>query len=78
MSCLDYNQSILKLTGHKFERRKGMEPMKYTVTVDELLNDLETMTDGIFDAETTRGENELVLVFSNGQTFRIRVEDIPE
>ncbi len=55
-----------------------MEPMKYTVTVDELLNDLETMTDGIFDAETTRGENELVLVFSNGQTFRIRVEDIPE
>ena len=53
-----------------------MEPMKYTVTVGELLNDLETMADGIFDAETTRRENELVLVFSNGQTFRIRVEDI--
>ena len=53
-----------------------MEPMKYSVTVDQILSDLETLTDGIFEAETERGETELLLAFSNGQTFRIRVEDI--
>ena len=53
-----------------------MEPMKYSVTVDQILSDLETLMDGIFEAEIKRSEAELLLTFSNGQTFRIRVEDI--
>ena len=47
--------------------------MKYTVTAEQIMLDLETLTDGIFEAKTEREGNSLVLTFSNGQTFRIAV-----
>ena len=51
-----------------------MEQTKYVVTTGKILNDLEALTEGIFEAESVREEDALVLTFTNGQVFRIRVE----
>ncbi len=54
-----------------------MEQMKYVVTTGKILNDLEALTEGIFEAESVREEDALLLTFTNGQVFRIRVECVP-
>lgn len=54
-----------------------MEQTKYNVTAEEILLDLEMLTDGIFEAETEREEGSLLLKFTNGLSFRITVQPLP-
>ena len=59
------------------KEKSSMEQMKYVVTTGKILNDLEALTEGIFEAESVREEDALLLTFTNGQVFRIRVECVP-
>ncbi len=54
-----------------------MEQKKYEVTKEQILLDLKLLTDGIFEADVKEEDGTLVLVFTNGQTFRILVEPQP-
>ena len=53
-----------------------MKPKKYHVTAEQIIRDLEVLTDGIFEAETKKGETFLLLSFSNGQKFGIFVQTL--
>ncbi len=52
-----------------------MQQTKYNVTAEQIAIDLETLTDGIFEAVTERRNHFLVLTFTNGQRFRIIVQE---
>lgn len=47
----------------------------YFVTADDLLNDLVIFADDVYDGSYERDFNSLRVKFSNGQIFRIRVEE---
>ena len=47
----------------------------YFVTTDDLLNDLVIFADDVYDGSYERDFNSLRVKFSNGQIFRIRVEE---
>lgn len=51
-----------------------MKLRKYHVTAEQIVRDLEVLTDGIFEAKTEKGETCLLLSFSNGQKVGIFVQ----
>ncbi len=52
-----------------------MEQRKYDVTEEQIVTDLELLTDGVFEAETERSGNALLLSFTNGRRFRVTVQE---
>ena len=74
MFCFGYNESRLTETEQSVKKEKTMEQKKYEVTKEQILLDLKLLTDGIFEAEIKEEGGALVLIFKNGQTFRILVE----
>ena len=55
-----------------------MEQRKYSLTADELCLDLLTLMDGIFEATVKKQADAIELLFTNGQRFRIGIEEITE
>ena len=53
-----------------------MEPMKYNVTAEQIALDLETLAEGMFEAETARERNALLISFTNGQQFLVTVQAV--
>ena len=53
-----------------------MEQKKYEVTKEQILLDLKTLTDGIFEAEIAEADGALILRFTNGQVFRLCVGEL--
>ena len=52
-----------------------MEPMKYTVTKEDILLDLLLLTDGLFDGEVVRVSDALEVRFAGGQVFLLSVSE---
>lgn len=52
-----------------------MEQTKYRVSKEQLLLDLRLLSEGIFEGECAEEDGALVVTFSNGQRFFVRVEE---
>lgn len=53
-----------------------MKPRKYEVTTAQILRDIESLIDGIFEAETEKTGECILLNFTNGRQFLISVHQI--
>ncbi len=53
-----------------------MEQEKYVVTKEQLMLDLMLLAEGIFEGELGQSGGGLLISFTNGQQFRIAVEEV--
>ncbi len=52
-----------------------MEEKKNNVTKEEILSDLEIISEDIFEAEVSKVDGVLILIFNNGQSFRLFLQE---
>lgn len=58
-----------------YEGEPRVDSDRYLVSVNDLLNDLAIFADDVYDGSYERDSNSLRVKFSNGQIFRIHVEE---